>query len=602
MRFHPLGAAMANSGKMPSQDPPGATGRGAFDDRETDDQAPGISFPDVAQLELEQLVGALTERAHDVLTAQGRLRALLRANAVVASELNLRVVLRHIVTAARDLVGARYAALGVVGRNSELEEFVHVGMDDDVVAQLGHLPQGRGILGFLISHPDPVRLSSLSAHPASVGFPPNHPPMSSFLGVPIRVRGHVFGNLYLTESSKGEFSRDDEELVTALAATAGVAVENARLYEESEKRRQWQMVSTEASQALLAGTDGRPLDLVLSYAMRGGEGDLALLGLLVDDDHVKVEAAVGVRADQLAGGVIRLGDSVAAQVLTSGKLALIEDYAAVSKADESITSRIGSLIIAPLLNNGRVEGALAVGRVVGRKPFTEADLDQLAGFASHAGIALELDRSRADREAVRAMQERERLAADLHDHVIQELFATGMGLQGMIHTLDRVEHRERVLTFVDSIDSTIRRIRGTIFQLSHPQLDQGSLQHRLLAVIDEEDSALGFHAHIEFSGLLDLGVPANLADHVVAVVREALSNVVRHANASAARIRVALVGDLLTVVVDDNGCGLGNPTRSSGLTNMRQRAESHGGTLELLGSALGGARLAWTARTRSGTW
>lgn len=557
---------------------------------------PGLDFPDIAQMELEQLIGQLTARAQGVLAVQGRLRGLLRANATVVGDLSLPVVLRHIVTAARELVQAGYGALGVIGRDGGLEQFVHVGMDPGVVDEIGGLPEGRGILGLLINFPDPVRLADLGAHPAAVGFPAHHPPMGSFLGVPIRVRGQIFGNLYLTDSANGEFSAEDEQLATALAATAGVAIANARLFHETEQQRLWLTASTELTQTLFAGATEPPLDLVLRYAMRGTDADMATLAMPVDDHRATVQAAAGALSG-MVGQSVDLGHTLVGRVIHSGKAVLLDDYTAeFDRTDEpEFAGSIGAVIGVPLLAaDSRVLAALTVARVTGRAAFDESDRDQLAGFASHAGLALELDRARAEHESLRRMEDHERIAADLHDHVIQELFATGMGLQAMLGTLPRPEQRARVGGYVDALDGTIRRIRTTIFQLQSDRKSTTGLKTRLLSVLEGETPALGFHAGIEFEGQLDLLVPPAMADDMVAVVREALSNVARHARASSVHVRVSLVGALVSIEVTDNGRGIGSPTRISGLSNLRHRAETHGGTLEITDPPTG-TRLRWTA-------
>jgi GAF domain-containing protein len=558
------------------------------------EQLPPLTFPDGPRLQLEELLNQLTARAQDVLHAQGRLRALLRANAAVAGDLSLRMVLRHIVTAARDLVDARYAALGVVGRNGTMDEFVHAGMDDATATRVGELPQGPGILGLLISHPEPVRLADLSAHPAAVGFPTDHPPMGSFLGVPIRVRDRVFGNLYLTESAHGQFSAEDEELVVALAAGAGLAIENARLYQESESRRHWQTISTETTQALFAGTDERPVDVVLANAMRGADGDVALLALLVDDTQIEIEGAVGILATELLGQRMALAESVTEPIFHSGKAVLIEDYTESSRLRSVAPAarRIGSVIAVPLNSDDRIEGALAVCRMAGAKPFDHADLDQLAGFANHAGIAMQLDRARADHEKLRLLNDHERIARDLHDHVVQELFSIGMGLEGLVNRLDRPDQRSRVLGLVDSLDLTIRQIRTAIFRLSAPLAQHGALQQRLMRVLDDEVPLLGFRPDVEFFGPLDSEVPQGLADDVVAVVRESVGDVGRHGGTTRAKVAVSLAAGWLTVEVRDDGIDTG---QLAGRTALRQCAERHGGTLAV--STVAGAEcvLTWTA-------
>jgi signal transduction histidine kinase len=561
---------------------------------------PGLTFPDVPRMALEELIGRLTEQAQDVLAAQGRLRALIRANALVSGELNLRLVLRHIVAAAKDLVQARYAALGVLDDNGHLEEFVHLGMAADLVDDIGPLPTGGGVLGLLISHPEPIRIPDLGAHPYSIGFPDHHPPMRSFLGVPIRARGRVFGNLYLTESERGEFTEEDEQLVVALAASAGTAIDNARLFQQSEQRRHWLAASADVTQRLLARHNEPPMELVLRYAAQGASADVASVVLPADEGTWTVQVAVGEQAQDLVGQVVDLDHSIAGRVIQSGKPVLSTDFS-MDFPDSVPLVEVGSAIAAPLVDDdSQVLGAITVARGLGQHAFTAEDRDQLAAFTSHVGVAMALDQARSDHEAMRLIEDHDRIAADLHDHVIQQLFAVGMGLQGILRTLPRQEQQARIHDYVDALDATITRIRMTIFQL---RVDQSadSLQRRLLAVMEEETPVLGFSPDIRFTGPLDLGVGSELADDVVAVVREALSNVGRHAAASSVAVEVSLVQGMVTVDVCDDGRGIGNPTRSSGLTNLRRRAEAHHGGFHLTRSPQGGARLRWTARAESGS-
>jgi signal transduction histidine kinase len=561
---------------------------------------PGLTFPDVPRMALEELIGRLTEQAQDVLAAQGRLRALIRANALVSGELNLRLVLRHIVAAAKDLVQARYAALGVLDDNGHLEEFVHLGMAADLVDDIGPLPTGGGVLGLLISHPEPIRIPDLGAHPYSIGFPDHHPPMRSFLGVPIRARGRVFGNLYLTESERGEFTEEDEQLVVALAASAGTAIDNARLFQQSEQRRHWLAASADVTQRLLARHNEPPMELVLRYAAQGASADVASVVLPADEGTWTVQVAVGEQAPDLVGQVVDLDHSIAGRVIQSGKPVLSTDFS-MDFPDSVPLVEVGSAIAAPLVDDdSQVLGAITVARGLGQHAFTAEDRDQLAAFTSHVGVAMALDQARSDHEAMRLIEDHDRIAADLHDHVIQQLFAVGMGLQGILRTLPRQEQQARIHDYVDALDATITRIRMTIFQL---RVDQSadSLQRRLLAVMEEETPVLGFSPDIRFTGPLDLGVGGELADDVVAVVREALSNVGRHAAASSVAVEVSLVQGMVTVDVCDDGRGIGNPTRSSGLTNLRRRAEAHHGGFHLTRSPQGGTRLRWTARAESGS-
>ncbi|HEY6787241.1 MAG TPA: GAF domain-containing protein, partial [Trebonia sp.] len=290
------------------------------------DAAGGLGFPDIPRLELDQLLVQLIDRADDVLATQGRLRGLLRANALVSEELSLPVVLRQIVAAARDLVGARYAALGVLGRDGELEQFVHAGMDEELAARIGELPRGRGILGLLISEPTPLRLADLSGHPASAGFPPGHPPMTGFLGVPVRIGEEVFGNLYLTErSAGGEFTAEDEELAIALAAAAGAAIANARRFAESEQRRRWLDASARLTPQLLSGGPAQPNTLIAEHAAAAAVADFAVVALPHDPDQVIVAGTTGVLAAGLMNRTAPLDGSLAGEAICTGKPSLVTD-------------------------------------------------------------------------------------------------------------------------------------------------------------------------------------------------------------------------------------------------------------------------------------
>jgi signal transduction histidine kinase len=584
-RTRPAAAAMARP--EPDQAGDGAASPG------------GLSFPDVPRLELDQLLGQLIERADDVLAAQGRLRGLLRANAAVAAELSLPVVLRRIVDVARELLGARYAALGVIGRDGQLEQFVHAGMDRGLVAQIGELPRGRGILGLLTSQPVPIRLADLAAHPASAGFPAGHPPMGAFLGVPIRAGEEIFGNLYLTERTRGgEFTAEDEELAIALAAAAGGAIANARRFTESEQRRRWLAASGELTSLLLSGDAGHPYDLITARGAAAAEADFAVLAVPRGSDQVVVASASGLMTAGLPGTEAPLSESLAGRAILSGQPFLVADYQGEAVAGP-LGGGAGPLMVVPLAAGEQVLGALILGRGTGGAGFAEASLQMAAAFAGNAAVSLELARARAAQITLARMEDHDRIAADLHDHVIQELFALGMGLQGLAGRTSRPEHAERINGYIDTIDKVIGKIRASIFQLQAREHDPPDLRAELLELIEEHVPQLGFTPRVRLPGPPGTRAEESLADDVLAVAREALSNCARHAQATAAEISLAADGSLLTLVVTDNGRGLGTPARSSGLTSMRRRAERHGGTLQFATPAGGGTRLTWTARLSS---
>jgi len=582
----PPGFAHADGLRSP---PPAAHGPGGAD------PADGLGFPDVPRLELDDLLVQLVGRASDVLAAQGRLRGLLRANALVAGDLSLPVVLRQIVAAARDLLGARYAALGVLGRDGELEQFVHAGMDDELAGRIGDLPRGRGILGLLTSEPVPIRLADLSAHRASAGFPPQHPPMGSFLGVPVRIGEEVFGNLYLTErTAGGGFTAEDEELAIALAATAGAAIANARRFAESEQRRRWLDASAQLVPLLLSGHAERPYPLITQHAAAATDADFAALAVPHESDRVIVTGVSGPLAAGLMNQTAPLADSLAGQAISTGKPALVTG-SRLRAATAALGADTGPLIVVPLAVGEQVRGALLLGRAAARPGFTETDLDMAASFATHAAMAMELAQARTEQIMLARVEDRDRIAGDLHDHVIQELFALGMSLQGHAARSDPAT-AERLTGYTDTLDEVIRKIRTSIFGLQQPSQAPASLHARLIEITEEHTPQLGFAAGISLSGTLDRDPDEALTHDILAVTREALSNCARHARATAVSISLALQDGLITLDITDNGHGLGTPARSSGLASMRRRAERNGGALELTTPAGGGTRLSWTAR------
>lgn len=568
--------------------------------------SPDLRFPDVPKLELDELIDQLIERAEGVRRAQGRLRALLRAIETITGDLSLELVLRNIVEAACELAGARYGALGVIGHDGGLEQFIHVGMDDATATRIGHLPEGKGLLGALISDPRPIRLRRMRDDPRSSGFPPHHPPMDSFLGVPVHVRDEVFGNLYLAESDKGEFSAEDEELVLALALAAGTAISNARLYQESQLQQRWLAASVEIGAQLLTSSGEDPLRMIARQAFGIADADLVTLAVLApESDDLVVEVAFGERADELLAGHFTAAGTQAGKVLQSGEPTVLinaSDGAGLPSYLASIMEA-GPLMVLPLRGTGAPRGVLSVVRRRGRRTFSATELAMAAGFATQASVALELADARAAEQKMVMLEDHDRIARDLHDHVIQELFSIGLSLEGVAARLlsgtsgeelaSRVRHR------VEDIDRTIRRIRTSIFELrgSLATSSEG-LRKRVLEVTSELTPALGFTPHVAFSGLVDMRPDDSLGDDVVACARETLTNVAKHAHASAASVDVALSSDELTITVTDNGVGPADATRSSGTANLRARAERRGGSFDLAPGPSGGTIAQWKARIR----
>lgn len=518
------------------------------------------------------------------MAAQNRLRGLLQANRAIIGDLGLGTVLLRIVEAACALVNARYGALGVVApEGAGLEQFIHVGMDNGVVEQIGHLPEGKGLLGLLIEQPEPIRLEDLGQHPHSVGFPADHPPMQGFLGVPIRVRDEIFGNLYLTREDDEGFSAEDEELVLALAATAGVAIENARLFEESRHRQEWLQSSTDVTRRLLSGVDEKPLRLISARVLALAQADLVTLALpSADGDRLDVVVAEGAEAGEVAGFSYPMSGTLAELVLATGESVKVRDALDTSEYDDRrvfVLERVaaGPVMVLPMLGTERVQGVLVVARGRQRHPFTTADLEMATTFANHASLAIELAEARRDQQRVLLLEDRARIARDLHDHVIQQLFAAGMTIEGTASNLESGPQADALKRVVDGLDEAIRQIRTSIFQL---RPTAGGLRAGVFEVVSEVRT-LGLQPQLSFEGPVDTMVSDEVTNDVLAVIREGLTNIAKHAAATRVDLLVQARGHELSVLVSDDGRGIGETARRSGLDNLRRRAETHGGTLEI---------------------
>ena len=537
---------------------------------------------DAPRLRLDELLSQLIDRAQEALQTQERLRALLLANRSIVGDLDLPVVLRRIVEAATELVGAQYGALGVIAPDaSGLEAFVYVGMDEDAVRRIGHLPEGKGLLGALIDDPWPIRLDHMLDDPRAAGFPEGHPPMESFLGVPVRVRDEVFGNLYLSNAASGHFSEDDETVMQSLAATAGVAIENARLFDQARRRQDWLQASAEITRhSLLTRPDAAGQEIV-DVVHRLAEADIALLAE-PDGESLTIVAAAGEAAERLSGQVFPLAGTASQEVLSTGRPALVADAAAreVDGAYAPRTLSTGPAMLVPLVGAGGVRGVLIAGRNRGRRRYTDDDLEMAETFATHTSLALELSEARQDQQRMALMEDRARIARDLHDHVIQQLFAAGMTVQGVMAGMGDDKRAQILDKVVDTLDDAVKQVRTSIFQLRPHQYGAGGLRSPVLAVVGEMVPALGFEPKVSFDGPVDAVSDALLAEDVSAVVREGLSNVAKHAQAGSANVRLHASASRLDVTVQDDGAGL-DSDRRSGLQNLRHRAGVRGGTLTI---------------------
>ncbi|MFC4590874.1 sensor histidine kinase [Sphaerisporangium corydalis] len=551
--------------------------------------------PLIPNMRLDELLAELHSRLEAVLSTRDRVHSLLEAVVAIGSDLQLETALRRIVETATHLVDASYGALGVIGEENTLLEFIPVGLSQEEIARIEHWPHGLGLLGLLIKEPRSLRLARISDHPASHGFPPGHPPMGSFLGVPIRVRDVVFGNLYLTEKRGGaEFDEDDQAIVTALATAAGVAIENARLYEETRRREIWLQASSEVTTSLLSGAG---VDAVLTQvAKRVREmtgADVALIRFPTEDgEALRVVIADG--APELVGTEVAVIGSLSGAAYLSGEPRMVSHLDA-GDAEIGGDVEIGPAAAVPLGAAGSVRGILALGKHPGRMPFTQSILHMLHAFAGQAAVALELAETRKDAERLGLLEDRDRIAKDLHDVVIQRLFAVAMTLMSAVRLVDRPEASGRLQHAIDELDETIRQIRSTIFALQVPRgADEPSLRARIVELLEGARGHLGFMPGLRMEGQLENAVPAPVAEHLLAVLREALSNVVRHAKASKAEVSAEVSDGRVILVVRDNGVGLPEDGRRSGLRNLEERAAQLGGSFQAGRPADGGTRITWS--------
>jgi signal transduction histidine kinase len=556
---------------------------------------PGAIVPPALRLSglrLDELLAEVRERLSEIVSSRDLLHGLLDAVVAVGSGLELPATLRQIAEAAASLADARYAAIGVIGDDSSLVEFVYTGIDEPTRRRIGELPCGRGVLGTLIRDPHPIRLPDIAEHPDSYGFPANHPPMRTFLGVPVRVREEVFGNLYLTEKRGGEFTADDEVVVQALAAAAGVAIENARLFEETRRRQRWLEASAAVTTALLSGADGEEvLPRIAEHARELLGADTTALALPDPHDRaaLAVAVAVGLDAAALRGLVLPLETSLPGQVYRTGEGARTDKLTDLPPGVPP-----GPALLVPLTGTGAAMGTLIALNRPGRPAFTAASVEVTGSFAGQAALALQLADAQRAQQQVAVFADRDRIARDLHDHVIQQLFATGMQLESVLPQLTDAEARARVHRAVDDLDRTIREIRTTIFGLlTTPAAAAPRPRQRLLDVIEQAAGDTGLSPSVQIIGPLDTLVPDAVAEHAVAVLREAVSNVVRHSGAGSMSV-VLTAGDTLRIEVVDDGVGPPpEPGRRSGLRNMAARAAELGGSFELGRGEGGGSRLRW---------
>ena len=551
----------------------------------------------LSQLHLRELLVEVQDRVEQIVEGRDRLDGLVEAMLVVTSGLQLDDTLRTIVHTALELVDAQYAALGVRGSGDELVAFIYEGIDETTRERIGSLPQGRGVLGVLIDEPKPIRLDNIVQHPESVGFPPHHPPMRTFLGVPVRIRDEVYGNLYLTEKTMGQpFSDDDEVLAQALAAAAGIAIDNARHYEQSQARHSWIAATRDITTELLAGTDtAGVLRLIAQEALKLTGAEVAFVAMPADADTPGAEVdelvaayTAGAGAPEAATLTIPVAGTSVGQAFLQRTPLRLDGF----DVDTGLVGGAGPALVLPLRTTETVAGVIVATRGVGASAFSDEQLDMMAAFADQAALAWQLAITQRRLRELDVLTDRDRIARDLHDHVIQRLFAVGLTLQGTIPRARSTDVAQRLADSVDDLQTVIQEIHTAIFDLHGASPAPTRLRQRLdEAIAGFADS--GLRTTVQFSGPLSV-IDTELAEHAEAVVREAVSNAVRHAHATTLTVFVRVEDDLCLEVID-NGTGITDDITGSGITNLRQRAQDTGGTLTIHDAPGGGTLLRWSA-------
>jgi signal transduction histidine kinase len=561
----------------------------------------------LARARLDELLREVLERVGDVLDNQERLSRLLDAVVVLAGDLDLDSVLQKIVTAGCELVGAQYGALAVLSGargddERRLRQFVTHGLSDEQREVIGDLPRGHGLLGLIIDRPEPLRLERIADHPASFGFPAAHPPMDSFLGVPVRIRDRVFGNLYLTEKlGGGSFTTQDEQIVVALAAAAGVVIENAQLYDDAARRQRWLEAAAEITAALIGEIKREEaLQLVADRAREVAGADVAAVLLRSEESADLVVHVTSGTGSDLQGTVVPAGRGLVGVVMETGERVVALDPRHDPRYDEGgliaalSWPQMGPMMDLPLCMANSLVGVLVLVWSEDRKAeFLATDVGTAEAFAEQAALALQVASAREDKARLAVFEDRDRIGRDLHDLVIQRLFAVGLTLENTARLATRPEVVQRLSGAIDDLDATIKDIRHSIFDLGTGRGAATDLRAALGRVLEEEAVVLGFRPRFTTEGPVDSAVSAEIRPHLLAVLREALSNAARHAQATSVEVRCQVGTDVVLMVTDD-GRGIEQTVPTGGIRNMRERAETLGGSFEIARHSPAGTRVTWT--------
>jgi len=513
---------------------------------------------------------------------------LLEAGLALSSELSLDAVLQRIVELAVEVTDASYGALGVLGVDGRIYDFITTGITEEQRYRIGHLPIGRGVLGVLIEEPHPLRLPDVGRHPRSVGFPPNHPPMKSFLGAPVTAKGRVFGNVYLTEKQGAkEFDEEDEKALVVLATQAGVAIENARLYEEARQREKRLDAFGEIAAQTLEGVDpGEVLKLVARRARELAGADLAAIATPdPDGGGLVLSVTDGARADELHGMAFPADQSISGEVIQTGRPVVLSDASTDQRAYQPMvrTGELGPAMFVPLSAAGSPLGTLAVANRAGGRLFEDDELTLVETFARQASVALEFARVQGELRRLAVLEDRERIAKELHDGAIQSLFAMGMGLQVAAQLSGDPEMERRLEGAAEEVDRVIRDLRNYIFGLRPGILADRQLDQALHHLAEEFEGKAGVTTVVDVDGDVAAELASRAGD-VVQLAREALSNVGRHASAATCRLSLIRRNGMALLEVDDDGLGFDATATAGtgqGLRNLRDRAASLGGEFSI---------------------
>jgi two-component system, NarL family, sensor histidine kinase DevS len=535
------------------------------------------------------------------------IRGLLDVGRALVRELDLEAVLDQVLHTAREITGARYAALGILNdERSELAQFLTAGIDDETRRAIGDLPRGRGVLGTLIEHPQPLRLADVGQHPSSYGFPAGHPLMRSFLGVPIMIRGQAWGNLYLTEKQGGEFGERDEEAAAILADWAAIAIDNARVYETSERRREelekaFRGLEATRDVAVAIGSE-IALKHVLELIVKRGRALVdarSLVIMLREGDELVVHASAGY-AEDVHGVRLPIAGSTSGQVLEHRRPERISDVAArlrIASSELGVPDAQTALFV-PLVYRGEATGILAAfDRGEDGSDFREDDEQMLRTFAASAATAVALAQSvqagRLRSSLAAADAERSRWARELHDETLQGLGGLRVLLSGALRHDDLERAHDAMREAVEHIGHEIANLRGIITELRPAALDELGLRTAIEALLDRHREQSGFQIDGELAlpgpSARDERLDEDLETAVYRLVQEALTNVAKHARADTVRVAVSESAGELRVEVEDDGDGFDTDRASQGfgLAGMQERVRLAGGTLSINSSEQG---------------